>query len=25
MKAGRHRALNSQELTNLFNLLNIKP
>jgi 23S rRNA pseudouridine2605 synthase len=25
MKAGRHRVLNSQELTNLFNLLNIKP
>jgi 23S rRNA pseudouridine2605 synthase len=24
MKAGRHRALNSQELTNLFNILNIK-
>jgi len=24
MKAGRHRVLNSQELTNLFNLLNIK-
>jgi 23S rRNA pseudouridine2605 synthase len=24
MKAGRHRALNSQELTNLFNLLHIK-
>ena len=24
MKSGRHRVLNSQELTNLFNLLNIK-
>jgi 23S rRNA pseudouridine2605 synthase len=24
MKSGRHRILNSQELTNLFNLLNIK-
>ncbi|NCA26247.1 MAG: MFS transporter, partial [Actinobacteria bacterium] len=24
MKAGRHRVLNSQELANLFNLLNIK-
>jgi len=24
MKAGRHRVLNSQELTKLFNLLNIK-
>ena len=24
MKAGRHRVLNSQELTNLFTLLNIK-
>ena len=25
MKSGRHRVLNSQEITNLFNLLNIKP
>ena len=25
MKSGRHRVLNSQELTNLFTLLHIKP
>jgi 23S rRNA pseudouridine2605 synthase len=24
MKVGRHRVLNSQEMTNLFNLLSIK-